>query len=209
MGRSLSWIDPAELARRLGRIGVAGTGSNPPVEDVRMPEAAPAWATPSTVTVSVPEAITISDRPGPAAEEPAPAEPEPEPTTDPGVPVPDLDALSISERVAALSEWLQQTVGHFYVADAEGLTIAASEASPPPVSSAALERAMRSLRGLTGKATVAGVTIELEANRVLDTIWTETAYGRIAVGVLGDAAVDAKTVKRLRAHVVETFSEDF
>ena len=122
-------------------------------------------------------------------------------------PSPALDELAVSARVAALETWLKAAVGpRYYVADPQGLPIAAApQVKDLVVSSVALERAIRSLRGITGTPSPGGVAIALDDQRTLETLWCDTKIGRVAIGILGAEPIPKSTAKLLRDNVVRTF----
>ncbi len=120
---------------------------------------------------------------------------------------PDLSAPAVSARVAALAAWLQEAVGdRFYIADPEGLAIFATKGVEElVVSGVALERAIRSLRGITGAPNVGAATLELDADRLLDTIWCDTPVGRVAVGVVGATKLSKAQIATIRGYIARVF----
>lgn len=159
----------------------------------------------TTIPFSAPEpTVRIEDTPLPSAEE---AQFNEVTASSPRAEEPDLSALAVSARVASLADWLHDTVGdRYYIADPEGLPIASGAGVEElVVSGVALDRAIRSLRGITGAPSVGAASIELDTERRLDTVWCDTPVGRVAVGVVGTTALPQSLVNTIRRHVARTF----
>ncbi|MEQ8985298.1 MAG: hypothetical protein RL846_45575 [Deltaproteobacteria bacterium] len=207
MSPSLSWIDEDTLASSLTRAGV----STLPIST--RPSSTPRFYDPPTLTrAPVPPITPYPNHP------PSSVEATPLPETKEGsfndvtastdaAEEPNLDAPSVWARIEALSAWLAQVVGDdFYIADPEGLPIAVTKSVEDlVVSGVALERAIRSLRGITKAPSVGAASNELDADRTLDTIWCDTPVGRIAVGVVGTKPLSKSVVTSIRRYIARTF----
>ena len=106
-----------------------------------------------------------------------------------GTEVPDLlypPNMALAARLELFRDWIRQYCGEgaFFVADPEGLPLLLDRVrTSQAVTAVALERALHTLRGLLGSSRANSMCIELEDGRLVQTVWTTTNIGRIAVGM--------------------------
>lgn len=200
MSRSLSWIDPGELKETLSRIGItveAEVTPPPPSFRPERPEppdpaeARPIPAAPALYSASPPKMAPITP---PTLEAIAP------PHFDP--------PISVSERIDRLVRWLEPMIGTapLYLADPEGLLMFARGLPEPlALTSVALDRALRPIRGLLGTNQVGAVTLEVDGGRLVQTIWVNTPLGRAALGILVDRPLEPRRVEVIREALRRVF----
>ena len=165
MHRSISWIDPAELAQLANRAAT----------EVPVPAAPP----PSTPR----------DEPAPRVVVPAPPPPPAEAT--PFLPTGD----SLEARVTELMDWLQERVGvhRLFVADSNGLAVATRGVSPEHVAtSAVLMQTLQEVRRNIASERRMAITMGPQAILhivALDTDWGAFGVGLVAEDLLPDAVL--------------------
>lgn len=158
MNRSLSWIEPAEVSRRVFRA----TGRSP-----ETPTASPSSENEAPSLVDLSAAVMPGD----------PAYPDaPRYTREDG----------LVRRIEIFSRWLDACAAPrgFYIADADGLPIHMEGVDESEVvTGVALARSLRPLRHLVGTERFNAITLQLEDGRILQTIWSETRVGRVGMGI--------------------------
>lgn len=193
---SLSWIEPAAWARLLedaGLVPVTAARAQPP------PDLAPRLSTTGAAPTTPGPALA------PAAEAPRGAPPSARvpasdaPTARPGAaftpPLGPLDA-----RLAALVDWVERETGaqHVFVADEDGLPLAASDDAVDPAAIAAeLLRLLRTVRLSVGLAVDGTISLSLDAERSLQLIEATAAGRRFGLGVVGRAELGRGLMRRI------------
>ncbi len=103
--------------------------------------------------------------------------------------IPELSyppVMALAARLELFRDWIRQYCGEgaFFVSDPEGLPLLLDKMrTSQAVTAVALERALHPLRGLIGSSRANSLCIELEDGRLVQTVWTTTRAGRIAVGM--------------------------
>ncbi len=199
MAQSRSLPDPETLRLLLLRAGVGANGTIGPV---------PATASPTErIGIPVREPDDFSDV---LSREPEPA---PKDTSLPTIAEmsesdllssvfgPDMAAMPTEERLGAFVQWLMGGTGAFaaFVADTDGLPLTNRNAPESYLAAIGpLGRAQETIARFVPSPHAGSSTVELDHQNVLQVIWSDTAAGRLAVGLVLSGALDAAMVRRIR-----------
>ncbi len=114
---------------------------------------------------------------------------------------PHLESMPTEERLGAFVQWLMGGTGAFaaFVADTEGLPLTNRNAPESYLAAIGpLGRAQETIARFVPSPEAGSSTVELDHQNVLQVIWSDTAAGRLAVGLVLGGALDQTMVRRIR-----------